>query len=159
MIQRLDRFTTLAILVVTVLYTLTALQFPGTAKIVPSIFGGIAIVLLLIQLFAPWFSTFRVLSGEFTVDGENDLVLFHERSARGRFLIIASSLLAVPLLIALFGLAFALPLYVAVLLLAQRQSFFVVIVCTSLIMAISYGLLVRLLAWPWNDGLFWTLLS
>ena len=159
MIERLDRITTVLILVVTVLYTITALRFPGDAKIVPAILGGAALVLVVIQLLSPRITALRTLSGELKIDDPRDLDVFRDPAARGRFLLIGASLLAIPLLIAVFGLPVALPLYVAGLLLIQRQRAYIVIVCTALTAATSYGLLVRLLAWPWNDGALWRLLG
>lgn len=157
MIKRLDRITTLVILLITVLYTLEALQFPGGAKIVPTIFGGLAFVVVVIQLLSSRFKAFKTLSGELEVDDARDLDVFRDSAARRRLLLISASLLAFPLLIAVFGLPLALPLYVAGMLLIQRQRIYVVIVCTALILATSYGLLVQLLAWPWNDGALWWL--
>lgn len=159
MIKRLDRISTLVILLITVLYIVEALQFPGGAKIVPTIFGGFALLVVVIQLLAPRIKAFEALSGELEVDDERDLAAFQQPAARRRFLLISGSLLAIPLLIAAVGLPFALPLYVAGMLLIPRQRIPVVIACTSLISAASYGLLIQLLAWPWNDGALWRLLG
>jgi hypothetical protein len=159
MIKRLDRITTVVILLIAVLYTLEALQFPGNAKIVPTIFGGLAIVVVLIQLLSPRIKAFRTLSGELKVEDDRDLDVFRDPSARRRLLFIGASLLAIPLLIAVFGLPLALPLYVAAMLLGQRQRISVVIACTAVISAMSYGLLVELLAWPLDDGALWSLLE
>lgn len=159
MIKRLDRITTLVILLITVLYTLEALQFPGGAKIVPTIFGGLAFVVVVIQLLSSRVKAFKTLSGELEVDDTRDLDVFRDPAARRRLLLISASLLAFPLLIAVFGLPLALPLYVAGMLLIQRQRIYVVITCTTLIWATSYGLLVQLLAWPWSDGALWWLLE
>jgi hypothetical protein len=106
------------------LYTLEALQFPGNAKIVPTIFGGLAIVVVVIQLLAPRIKAFRTLSGELKVDDDRDLDVFRDPAARRRLLLISASLLAIPLLIAVFGLPLALPLYVAAMLLGQRQRIY-----------------------------------
>jgi hypothetical protein len=65
----------------------------------------------------------------------------------------------IPLLIAVFGLPLALPLYVAAVLLSQRQKIGVVLACTGIIAFMSYVLLVRLLAWPWKGGVLWSLLG
>jgi hypothetical protein len=157
-IKRLDLITTLVILLITILYTLTALQFPGDAKIVPAIFGGFALVVVVIQLVSPRIKALKTLSGELKVD-ERDLGVFRDPAARRRLLLIVASLLAFPLLIAVLGLPLALPLYVAGLLLIQRQRIYIVIACAALISATSYGLLVQLLAWPWNDGVLWWLLG
>ena len=159
MIRRLDLITTAIILLITVLYTFTALQFPGNAKIVPATFGGLAIILIVIQLISPRIPAFRALSGEFKVEDDRDLDVFRDSSARRRLMLIGASLLAVPLLIAAVGLPITLPLYVAGMLIIQRQRVHVVLACTALIMAMSYGLLVRLLAWPWSDGLLWSFLA
>ena len=159
MIKRLDRITTLVILLITVLYTLEALQFPGGAKIVPTIFGGLAFVVVVIQLLSSRVKAFRTLSGELEVDDARDLDVFRDPGARRRLLLISGSLLAIPLLIAVFGLPLAIPLYVAGMLLIQRQRIYVVIACTAVISAMSYGLLVQLLAWPWNEGALWSLLG
>jgi hypothetical protein len=157
MIRRFDRITTWVILLIAVLYTLEALQFPGGAKIVPSIFGGLAIVVVLVQLLSPRIKAFRTLSGELAVTDTRDLDVFRDPAAQRRLALISVSLLAIPLLVAVFGLPLALPLYVAGLLLLLRQSALVVIVCTAIISAMSYGLLIELLAWPWDDGLLWSL--
>lgn len=159
MIKRLDRITTLVILLVIVLYTLTALQFPGGAKIVPAIFGGVALVVVLVQFLAPWIKAFRTLSGELEVDDARDLDVFRNRYAQRRLLLIGTSLLAIPALIAVVGLPLALPLYVAGMMLIQPQRIYVIIACTALISVMSYGLLVKLMAWPWNDGALWRLLG
>jgi hypothetical protein len=159
MIRRFDRITTWVILLIAVLYTLEALQFPGGAKIVPSIFGGLAIVVVLVQLLSPRIKAFRTLSGELQVSDARDLDIFRDPAARRRLVLISVSLLAVPLLVAVFGLPLALPLYVAGLLLIQRQSLLVVIACTAIISAMSYGLLIELLAWPWDDGVLWSLMN
>jgi hypothetical protein len=159
MIRRFDRITTWVILLIAVLYTLEALRFPGGAKIVPSIFGGLAIVVVLVQLLSPRIKAFRTLSGELQVSDARDLDVFRDPAARRRLMLISVSLLAVPLLVAVFGLPLALPLYVVGLLLIQRQSVLVVIVCTAIISAMSYGLLIELLAWPWDDGVLWSLLN
>jgi hypothetical protein len=159
MIRRLDRLTTWAILVIAVLYTLQALQFPGNARIVPAIFGGLAILVVLVQLLAPRIRAFRTLSGELEVADARDLDVFRDPAARRRLVFIGVSLLAIPPLVAVVGLPLALPLYVAVVLLLQRQGAFVVIVCTAVISAMSYGLLLELLAWPWDEGLLWSLLG
>ncbi len=156
MIRRLDRLTTWVILVIAVLYTLQALQFPGNAKIVPAIFGGLAIVVVLVQLLAPRIRAFRTLSGELEVADTRDLDVFRDPAARRRLVFISVSLLAIPLLVAIVGLPLALPLYVAALLILQRQGALVVIVCTAVISAMSYGLLIELLAWPWDEGLLWS---
>lgn len=158
MIKRFDRLTTLVILLIAALYTLKALQFPGNSKIVPAIFGGVAIVVVLIQLLAPRIRAFRTLSGEFEVTDARDLDVFHDPAARRRLIFISVSLLAIPLLVAVVGLPLALPLYVAALLLLQRQGILVVVVCSAVISAMSYGLLIELLAWPWDEGLLWSLL-
>ena len=158
MIKPLDRLTTWAILVISVVYTLRALQFPGNAKIVPAIFGGVAIVVVLIQLLAPRIKAFRTLSGELEVTDARDLDVFRDPAARRRLVLISVSLLAVPLLVAVVGLPIALPLYVAALLLLQRQGILVVIVCSAVISAMSYGLLIELLSWSWDKGLLWPLL-
>lgn len=158
MIERLDRITTLIIFVITVIYLLTAMGFPGSAKIVPAIFGGAALVVVLVQLLSPRIRAFKTFSGELEVSDPRDLDLFRDPAARRRLLLIGGSLLAIPLLIAIFGLPLALPLYVAGLLLIQRQRIFIVIACTALIGATCYGLLIQLLAWPWNDGELWWLL-
>ncbi len=142
MIRRLDRLTTWVILVIAVLYTLQALQFPGNAKIVPAIFGGLAIVVVLVQLLAPRIRAFRTLSGELEVADTRDLDVFRDPAARRRLVFISVSLLAIPLLVAIVGLPLA-----------------VVIVCTAVISAMSYGLLIELLAWPWDEGLLWSLLG
>jgi hypothetical protein len=157
-IKRLDLITTVAILVITLLYTLEALQFPGGAKIVPAIFGGVALVVVVIQLLSSRVKALKALGGELEIDDARDLDVFREPAARGRLLLISGSLLAIPLLIAVFGLPFALPLYVAGFLLVQRQGLLIVAACTALIAATSYGLLVQLLAWPWHDGALWRLL-
>jgi hypothetical protein len=159
MIRRFDRITTWVILLIAVLYTLEALQFPGGAKIVPSIFGGLAIVVVLVQLLSPRIKAFRTLSGELQVSDARDLDIFRDPAARRRLVLISVSLLAVPLLVAVFGLPLALPLYVAGLLLIQRQSLLVVIACTAIISAMSYGLLIELVAWPWDDGVLWSLMN
>ena len=159
MIERLDRITTVMILVITISYIIMGLQFPGDAKIVPAIFGGVALVVVVIQLVSPRITALRTLSGELKIDDPRDLDVFRDPAARGRFLLIGASLLAVPLLIAVFGLPIALPLYVAGLLLIQGQRIYIVIACTAVISATSYGLLVQLLAWPWNDGALWPLLG
>jgi hypothetical protein len=159
MIKRLDRITTGVILLIAVLYTLEALQFPGGAKIVPAIFGGLAIVIVVIQLLAPRIKAFRTLSGDLAVEDARDLDVFHDPAARRRLVLISASLLAIPLIIAVFGLPLALPIYVAGMLLLQRQGIYVVIACTAVISAMSYGLLVELLAWPWDDGMVWSLLE
>ncbi|MCU0856678.1 MAG: hypothetical protein MUF63_17975 [Rhodobacteraceae bacterium] len=122
MIRRLDRLTTWVILVIAVLYTLQALQFPGNAKIVPAIFGGLAIVVVLVQLLAPRIRAFRTLSGELEVADTRDLDVFRDPAARRRLVFISVSLLAIPLLVAIVGLPLALPLYVAALLILQRQG-------------------------------------
>jgi hypothetical protein len=159
MIRRFDRITTWVILLIAVLYTLEALRFPGGAKIVPSIFGGLAIVVVLVQLLSPRIKAFRTLSGELSVTDTRDLDVFRDPAARRRLVLISVSLLAVPLLVAVFGLPLALPLYVAGLLLIQRQSLLVVIACTAIISAMSYGLLIELLAWPWDDGVLWSFMN
>jgi hypothetical protein len=159
MIRRFDRITTWVILLIAVLYTLEALRFPGGAKIVPSIFGGLAIVVVLVQLLSPRIKAFRTLSGELQVSDARDLDIFRDPAARRRLVLISVSLLAVPLLVAVFGLPLALPLYVAGMLLIQRQSLLVVIACTAIISAMSYGLLIELLAWPWDDGVLWSLMN
>lgn len=159
MIKRLDLITTLVILLITVLYILEALQFPGGAKIVPTIFGGLAFVVVVIQLLSSRFRAFRALSGELKVDDAKDLEIFRNSAARRRLLLIGASLLAIPLIIAVVGLPLALPLYVAGMLLIKRQRLYIVIVCTALISAASYGLLLQLLAWPWNGGAFLGLLG
>ena len=159
MIERLDRITTAVILVITVVYIITALQFPGDAKIVPAILGGVALVVVVIQLLSPRIKAFKTLSGELKVDDPRDLDVFRDPAARRRFLLIGASLLAIPFLIAVFGLPLALPLYVAGLLLIQGQRIYIVIACTAVIAATSYGLLIQLLAWPWNDGALWRLLG
>lgn len=159
MIKRLDLITTVIILMITVLYTLEALQFPGGAKIVPTIFGAVALVVVAIQLLSSRVKAFRTLSGELEVDDDRDLDVFRDPATRRRLLLIGGSLVAVPLLIAVFGLPLALPLYIAGMLLLQRQRIWVVIVCTGLISAMSYGLLIELLAWPWNDGALWKLMK
>lgn len=159
MIRRFDCITTWAILLIAVLYTLEALQFPGGAKIVPSIFGGLAIVVVLVQLLSPRIKAFRTLSGELQVSDARDLDVFRDPAARRRLMLISVSLVAVPLLVAVFGLPLALPLYVVGLLLIQQQSLLVVIACTAIISAMSYGLLIELLAWPWDDGVLWSLLN
>lgn len=158
MIKRLDHITTLVILLITALYTLEALQFPGGAKIVPTIFGGLAFVVAVIQLLSTRVKAFRTLSAELEVDDVRDLDVFRDPTARRRLLLISGSLLAVPLLIVVFGLPLALPLYVAGMLLIQSQRIYVVIACTAVISATSYGLLVQLLAWPLNEGALWSLL-
>jgi len=152
-IKRVDRISTLVILAVIVLYVVEALQFPGSARIVPTIFGVSALIVVLVQLLAPRIKAFQALSGELESADESDLNVFRLPAARRRFLLIAGSLFAIPLLIALVGLPFALPLYVAGMLLIGRQRIPVVIACTSLISAASWGLLVRLLAWPLDGGL------
>ena len=159
MIKRLDRITTLVIFLITILYTLTALQFPGNAKIVPAIFGGLARVVVVIQLVSTRITALKTLSGELKVDDARDLDVFRDPAARRRLLLIVASRLAIPLLIAVLGLPLALPLYVAGLLLIQRQRIYIVIACTAVISATSYGLLLQLLAWPWNDGALWWLLG
>ena len=159
MIKRFDRLTTCVILLVAVLYTLRALQFPGNAKIVPAIFGGVAIVVVLVQLLAPRIRAFRTLSGELEVADTRDLDVFRDRAARRRLVLISGSLMAFPLIVAIVGLPLALPLYVAALLLLQRRGALVVIVCTAMISAMSYGLLIELLAWPWDEGLIWSLMG
>lgn len=159
MIKRLDRISTLIILLIIVLYIVKALQFPGGAKIVPTIFGSFALLVILVQLLAPRIKAFAALSGELEVDDERDLAVFRQPAARRRFLLISGSLLAIPLLIAVVGLPLALPLYVAGMLLIQRQRTAIVISCTSLISAAAYGLLFQLLAWPWNEGALWRLLG
>lgn len=157
MIKRLDRITTLLILLITALYILEALQFPGGAKIVPAIFGGLAFVVAVIQILSSRVKAFRTLSGEFEVDDARDLDVFRDPLARRRLLLITGSLLAVPFLIAIFGLPLALPLYVTGLLLIQRQSIYVVVACTAIVTAMSYALLVQLLAWPLDEGVLWSL--
>ena len=87
-----------------------------------------------------------------------DLDVFRDPAARRRLVLISVSLLAVPLLVAVVGLPIALPLYVAALLLLQRQGILVVIVCSAVISAMSYGLLIELLSWSWDKGLLWPLL-
>jgi hypothetical protein len=157
-IKRLDRITTVIILAITIVYLVTAMGFPGSAKIVPAIFGGGALVVVVIQLLSSRIRAFKTLSGELEVSDARDLDLFRDPAARRRLLLIGASLLAIPLLIAVFGLPLALPLYVGGLLLIQRQKIYIVIACTALIGATSYGLLIQLLAWPWNDGELWWLL-
>ncbi len=159
MIKRLDHLTTLIILVIAAIYTVNALQFPGSAKVVPAIFGGLALVLAVIQLVAPRIAALKALGGELVIDDERDLDVFRDPLAQRRLLLISASLIAIPLLIAIFGLPIALPVYVAGLLLIQRQRFSVVMACTALISAMSYGLLVQLLAWPWDDGALWWLFA
>lgn len=159
MIKSLDRITTLVILLFIALYILEALQFPGGAKIVPTIFGGLALVVVVIQLLSSRVKALKTLSGELEVDGARDLDVFRDPAARRRLLLISASLLAIPLLIAVVGLPLALPLYVAGMLLIQRQRIYIVIACTALISATSYWLLVQLLAWPWNDGALWWLVE
>jgi hypothetical protein len=159
MIKRLDRLTTWVILLIAVLYVLQALQFPGKAKIVPAIFGGVAIVVVLVQLLAPRIRAFRMFSGELEVADARDLDVFRDRAARRRLVLISVSLLAIPLLVAVVGLPLALPLYVAALLMLQRQRILVMIACTAVISAMAYGLLIELLAWPWDEGLLWSLLG
>lgn len=153
MIKRVDRISTLVILAVIVLYIVEALQFPGSAKIVPTIFGVSALIIVLVQLLAPRIKAFQALSGELESADERDLNLFRLPAARRRFLLIAGSLLAIPFLLALVGLPFALPLYVGGMLLIERQRIAVLIAYTILMSAASYGLLVRLLAWPLDEGL------
>ena len=155
MIKRLDLITTLVILLVTILYIVTALQFPGNAKIVPAIFGGVALVVVLIQLFSSRIKLFKTLSGELEIDDDRDLDVFRDPAARKRLGLIVVSLFAVPLLIAVLGLPLALPLYVAGLLLIQSQRLSIVVACAAVVSAMSYGLLVRLLNWPWDDGALW----
>lgn len=158
MIERLDRITTLMIFLFTLLYIFMGLQFPGNAKIVPAIFGGLALVVVVIQLVSSRITALKTLSGSLSVDDARDLDLFRDPAARRRLLLISASLLAIPLLISVVGLPIALPLYVAGLLLIQRQRIYTVIACTAVISAASYGLLVELLAWPWRDGALWGLL-
>lgn len=159
MIKRLDRITSLVILLIAILYTLEALQFPRGAKIVPTIFGGMAIVLIVVQLLSTRIKVFRTLSGDLKVEDARDLDIFRNRAARQRLVLIGVSLLMIPLLIAVFGLPLALPLYVAAVLLSQWQKIGVVLACTGIIAFISYVLLVRLLAWPWKGGVLWSLLG
>ena len=159
MIKRVDRISTLVILAVIVLYIVEALQFPGSAKIVPAIFGVSALIIALVQLLAPRIKAFEALSGEPESEDERDLDVFRLPAARRRFLLITGSLLAIPLLIVVVGLPFALPLYVAGMLLIERQRIAVVIACTILMSAASYGLLVRLLAWPLDGGLLWQVMG
>lgn len=157
MIKSLDRITTLLILLITALYTLEALRFPGGAKIVPAIFGGLALVVAVIQVLSPRVKSFRTLSGELEIDDARDLDVFRDTTARRRLLLIFGSLVAVPFLIAIFGLPLALPIYVAVMLLTQRQSIYVVVACTAIVTLMAYALLVELLAWPLDEGMLWSL--
>jgi hypothetical protein len=159
MIKRLDRISSLVILALILLYIGQALQFPGNAKIVPTIFGGLALVVVVVQLLAPRIKAFKALGGDLEIEDERDLAVFREPLARRRFLLIAGSLLAIPVVIALVGLPLALPLYVAAMLLIERQRIPVVIACTGLISAAAYGLLVRLLGWPVDEGVLWRFLG
>jgi hypothetical protein len=156
-IQRLDRITTWVILLIAVLYFLEAMQFPGKAAIVPAIFGGFAIIVVVIQLLSHRIKAFRTLSGDLNVEDARDLDVFRDPAARRRLGLISASLLATPLLIVVFGLPLSLPLYTAAVLLIMRQRIHVVLVCSAFIFAMSYGLLVELLAWPWDDGAMWSI--
>jgi hypothetical protein len=156
-IQRLDRITTWAILLIAVLYVAEAMQFRGSAKIVPMIFGGAAIVIVCVQLLSTWIKPFKALSGDLRIEDARDLEVFRDPAARRRLALICLSLIAVPLLVAVVGLPLSLPLYAAALLLITRQPIRVVLACSAVISAMSYGLLVELLAWPWDEGALWGL--
>jgi hypothetical protein len=157
MIRRADRITTLVILAITVLYVARAFHFPGSAKIVPAVFGGAALLVVLTQLVAPRIAVLRPFAGELEIEDEKDRAVFGEGAARRRLVQVSASLLLVPVVIAIFGLPLALPLYVAAFLALQRPSLLTFVLGTAAISAASYGLLMKLLSWPWDVGLIWQL--
>lgn len=155
-IQRIDRATTVAVILLIIGYLAIASRYPGGARVVPMILASVALVVALIQFLAPWVRQLRALAGEFPPEAEGEVLL--NPALRRRLVIVAASLLLVPVAVLLIGLPVTLPLYVALFMLYDRQRLPVVVAATAAIAAASYGLLLILLTMPWKDGLIWTLL-
>lgn len=151
-IQRADLITTIMIFTIALAYTVTALQFPGDAKIVPASLGGVVLVVVGIQLISTWVPQLTKFVRKLELDDE-DRAIFEDSAARRRLVEVSLSLILVPVIVGLVGLPIALPVYVALFMLYQRVKLWIVAISVAIIAVGSYGLLITLLAWPLNDGL------
>lgn len=156
MIQRVDRATTGAVIVLIIGYLAVASGYPGGAKLVPMILASVALVIAVIQFLSPWVAHLRTLAGQPPAEEEGEV--FTNPTFRRRLVTVVGSLVLVPVAVVLVGLPVTLPLYVAVFMLLDRQRPAVMLAATGMIAAASYGLLLVLLAMSWNDGYLWRLL-
>lgn len=155
--KRADQATTGLIVVLTLAYLFVARGYEGGAQTVPTVVGGVTLVIALVQLLGQRVAAFKPLLG--AVDLSDGQEVLDDRAVRRRLLVISSSLLLIPVLIALVGIVIAVPLYVAfALAVIGRQSIPVVIGCTVGIALVVYGLLVVLISFQIDSGLLWELL-
>ena len=155
--RRADVGTSIFLLVLTCAYLVVARRYEGGAGTVPTVVGGVTVVVLVVQLLAPKVAMLMPLLG--TVDLSDGEELLSDRAVRRRLLTISASLLLVPVLIVLVGIVVAVPLYVAFALsVIGRQTLVVVAGCTAGIAAVVHGLLVVLVSFPVDSGWLWLLL-
>lgn len=148
--KRADRVTTIVLTLMIVFYLVVASGYPGSSRTIPLILGGVALTLAVIQLLAPLVSFLAPVVG--TLENEEAERILSESKLRRRFYAVSLSLILVPVSIAVIGLVLTLPLYVAIFTALDRQRPVFVAVTTAAVAASSYGLLVVLIAMPWNGG-------
>jgi hypothetical protein len=155
--RRADVGTSIFLLVLTCAYLVVARRYEGGAGTVPTVVGGVTLVVLVVQLLAPRVAMLLPLLG--TVDLSDGEELLADRAVRRRLLTISLSLLLIPVLIVLVGIVVAVPLYVAFALsIIGRQPLLVVAGCTVGIAAVVYVLLVVLVSFPVDNGWLWQML-
>ncbi len=152
--QRADVGTSIFLILLASAYLVVSRGYEGGAGTVPTVVGGVMIVVLVVQLLAPRVTVLKPLLG--TVDLSDGEELLTDRNVRRRFYVISASLLLIVVLIALVGIVAAVPLYVAFALsVIGRQSALVVVGCTVAMALVAYGLLVVLVSFPIDSGYLW----
>ena len=155
--RRADQATTGLIILATLAYLVVARGYEGGAQTVPTVVGGVALVIALVQLLGPRVAVLRPLLG--SIDFDDGEEVLQDRRVRRRLLVISASLLFIPVLVALVGIVAAVPIYVAfALAVIGRQSLPVVAGCTVGMALVVYGLLVVLISFPIDSGYLWDLL-
>lgn len=155
--RRADQATTGLIILATLAYLVVARGYEGGAQTVPTVVGGVALVIALVQLLGPRVAVLRPLLG--SIDFDDGEEVLQDRRVRRRLLVISASLLLIPVLIALVGIVVAVPIYVAfALAVIGRQSLPVVAGLTVGMALVVYGLLVVLISFPIDSGYLWELL-
>lgn len=155
--RRADQATTGLIILLTLVYLVVARGYEGGAQTVPTVVGGVALVIAVVQLLGPRVAVLRPLLG--SIDFDDGEEVLQDRRVRRRLLVISASLLLIPVLIALVGIVVAVPIYVAfALAVIGRQSLPVVAGLTVGMALVVYGLLVVLISFPIDSGYLWDLL-